>query len=83
MSRWTSRIVLAVLAAASLALAAAFLRPDLTADFGQRCTSRGGHVITERPQKHLVEPGAHGPVPIGYPTTQKCIGPEGEVFGVR
>ena len=84
MKRWSSWIALAVLATASLALVAAIARIDAGGGFEARCTARGGHVIEETfDDGQLTAPGARGPVPIGYPTTQKCIGKFGEVLGVR
>lgn len=81
MTSRASWIVLAVLAAASLALATALLPED---EFEQACTQHGGQVTERMFDDSPTVPGAHGPVPVGLPAIKKCLNPAtGEVLDVR
>ncbi|MEU8821821.1 hypothetical protein [Actinoplanes sp. NPDC048796] len=59
----------------------AFQRDDQAGGFERWCAEQAGHIVDELASA-TVE-GAHGPVPIGWPTRQVCLSQEGAYLSAR
>lgn len=56
---------------------------DAGGGFERRCVDRGGQLVDADDAGRLTQLGAHGPVVVGYPVSEYCLGPAGEVLGAR